>query len=66
MDCFNNIKITLQSDNTSALEMQLSNNHSLLIISALAETSANTLHTKIHRNGNIIIPTSIKSASDSK
>lgn len=45
--------------------MQLSNNHSLLIISALAEISTNTLHTKIHRNGNIIIPKFMKSASDS-
>lgn len=46
--------------------MQLSNNHSLLIISALAETSTNTLHTKIHRNGNIIIPKFIESTLDSK
>lgn len=44
--------------------MQLPNNHSLLIISALAETSTNTLHTKIYRYGNIIIPKFIQSASD--
>lgn len=45
--------------------MQLSNNRSLLIISALAETSTNTLHTKIHRNGSIIMPKFVESASDS-
>lgn len=45
--------------------MQLPNHHILLTISALAETSTNTLHTKIHRNGNIIIPKFIESASDS-
>lgn len=45
--------------------MQLPNNHSLLIISALAETLTNTLHTKIHRYGNILIPKFIESASES-
>lgn len=46
--------------------MQLSNNPSLSMISALAETSVNTLYTKIHRNVTIIIPKFIESASESK
>lgn len=46
--------------------MQLSNNHSLSSISALAETSINTLHNKIHRYVSIIIPKFIESASESK
>lgn len=44
--------------------MQLSNNHSLSSSSALAETSINTLYTKIHRNVSIIIPKFIESASE--
>lgn len=46
--------------------MQLSNNPSLPMISALAETSINTLYTKIHGNVTIIIPKFIESASESK